>query len=186
MEGVKNCHRIAKGIRGRWLLLMFVGFSAYAEGDSAREHQSQEQVQAVFLYQFSRYVHWPKSAPKGDFVICTYGKTAVTDHLREIATKKTTRGRALRIATPAEPENVQPCHIVFIAPDSAARVAALLTYLGDRPILTVGNSRGLTDAGVMLNFFLREGKVRFDANAEKIDKSGLFMSTQLWKLMQFK
>ena len=50
-------------------------------------------------------------------------------------------------------------------------------------VLTVADTPGFAERGVMINFFItREDKVRFEANLEEAENSGLRLSSQLLKL----
>jgi hypothetical protein len=51
-----------------------------------------------------------------------------------------------------------------------------------RPILTVGDSEGYGERGVMINLYVEHGQVRFEINLEAARRSGLVFDFRLLEL----
>jgi hypothetical protein len=49
-------------------------------------------------------------------------------------------------------------------------------------ILTIGDTEGFGEKGVMINFIIRDNKVRFEINPEAARRAGLTISSKLLSL----
>ena len=72
--------------------------------------------------------------------------------------------------------------MVFICGSEKARLAAILAHTESRPILTVADSNGFAAEGVLINFYTSGDTVHFEINEAAVEKSGLKVSSKLFKL----
>ena len=77
---------------------------------------------------------------------------------------------------------VDGCEIVFIAASEKSRLASILARTEGKPILTVGDTDGFGAAGVLINFYTSGDTVKFEINEGAVDRSGLRVSSKLFKL----
>jgi hypothetical protein len=150
-------------------------------------------VQAAFLYHFATFVEW---LPE-DFVSPTtpYSIGVVRDprsasdsrfvhELEGTVERKEVNGRPFRIVNfdgrlSAE---LKHCHIVFVCPSQKGRVDEILALLKGARVLTVSEMDRFTQAGGMINFLLRDNKVRFEINDKAAKESNLRISSKLLRL----
>ena len=63
------------------------------------------------------------------------------------------------------------------------RLPDALRALDDAPVLTVSDLKGFAEQGGMIGFRItQDGRVAFDINLPRVEKTGLRMSSQLLKL----
>jgi len=74
------------------------------------------------------------------------------------------------------------CHLLFISASQRRDLAQLLSFTEDKPILTVGDSKGFAEKGVLINFHMDKHMLRFTINESAVRKSGLIMD---YRLLQF-
>jgi hypothetical protein len=86
---------------------------------------------------------------------------------------------ARRIANPREATN---CRILFISSSEAIRIKEILAAVDSSAVLTVSDMPAFTSAGGMIQFVLKENKVRFEVNLTAAEKAGLMLSSQLLKV----
>jgi hypothetical protein len=72
--------------------------------------------------------------------------------------------------------------VLFIAASESGNLDRILGSIGNNSVLTIGDSPGYAEQGVMVNFYLEENKVRFEINREAAARARLGISSQLLKL----
>jgi hypothetical protein len=140
------------------------------------------QVKTAFLYNFIRFVEWPPSAQAGQVVVCIAGRNPLGSFLEETVKGETIDGRPIvpRVILEPDPE----CRVIFI-PRGAATSAYLRSARG-APVLTVGEADGFVDAGGIINFYLDNGKVRFEISTQAAERSQLRISSRLLQLARIR
>jgi hypothetical protein len=142
----------------------------------------ERQVQAAFLTKFPMFVDWPQAAngtTNDPYVIGILGDDPFGPDLDAIAAQQRVKGRLIRIVRFERAEDVQQCHILFVASSESPRLAGVLKGLESKPVLTVGDTAEFAQAGGMLNFVKAEGKVRFEVNHEAARSAGLALDARL-------
>lgn len=149
--------------------------------------QAEYNVKAAFLYNFGRYVEWPREAfagPGDAFVIGILGDAPIGEPLDQIAAKKTIEGRRVvlrRFASLAEYR--PPCHILFVSGSlSPEQQTDAVTGAQGLGVLTVGETLGFADRGGAINFSVEGGRVRFEINVEAARGAQLHMDAKLLSL----
>ncbi len=71
-------------------------------------------MQALYLYNFTRYVEWPESYKTGDFVIGVAGTGSdVATELKDIATKRKVNAQVIQIIEFKSVKDYKTCHLLF-------------------------------------------------------------------------
>jgi hypothetical protein len=110
---------------------------------------------ALFIEQFTRLIEWPARAlpPEGPFVLCVQGHSETADELTRLASFRRFKERPAVVRQVREPSGVEACHLLYLAASEAPRLAQTLKAVGDRPVLTVGDTPGFVERGVHFNLF---------------------------------
>jgi hypothetical protein len=165
-----------------------VGLLALAAGDAVASDPpvlSGTQIQAAFIYNFTKFVEWPAHAFANrtqPIVIGILGTSPLTDELTTIVEGRKVNGRPILVRTVADGEDLEPAQVLFVGAAEDARFAALQPLLDQAPILTVGESEGFAAAGGAFRFVQHEDKLRFEINMASVEQSGLKVSGELQKL----
>jgi hypothetical protein len=77
---------------------------------------------------------------------------------------------------------VAGCHVLFIGSAENKRSLPLLAEIKTAGILTVGESEASGADGVVINFKLEGGKVRFEINVKAAERQKLRISSRLLSL----
>lgn len=155
-------------------------FPAYGQQRRVSEYQ----VKAAFLYNFAKFVEWP---PKRDgkasdqLVLGILGKDPFGDEIRTIEGKRV-KDKTLRVIRADSLDELQNCDVIFISASVNAKLPGILKKLRGRPVLTVSDTPGFANRGVMINLFNLENKIRFEINPVAVERAGLKISSQLLKL----
>jgi len=157
-------------------------------GQTEAENRTREyRVKAAFLYNFAKFTEWPASSfadPNAPLRICIYGEDPFGAALEGLS-GKTVQGRRVEIARPGELSAGDACHLLFISDSEAPNLVRILAELRRRPVLTVADMPGFTDAGGIINLKINdEEKIRFEINLAKARLAGLRLSAKLLSLAE--
>jgi hypothetical protein len=176
--------RCCVGIRAGILLLLAAVFAGHAQG--ADEIDLLEyKVKMAFLYNFAKFVEWPATAFKthdSPLVIGILGDTRLPPDLEQAVKGRTVNGRQVIIHRSKSIEDLLEAHVLFISYSEQADYGRIMRMLNGRGVLTVGESPEFLRQGGVINFVLRDNKVRFEIDRAAAEREGLRISSQLLKL----
>ena len=139
-------------------------------------------VKGGFLYNFLKFVEWPKDtlpAAGRPIVIGVLDSDVVGPVLRELMSGKEVDGRPVEVRTVNPNSPGGDWQILFVSRFSSVRPSELAPSLGNRPVLLVGERAGFAHEGGIINFVIREERVRLEINLEAAEKHGLKVSSKL-------
>lgn len=163
------------------LLFSVVAFScltASGEQSSAGPYQ----IEAVYLYDFSKFVAWPKqtaNAKNEPFSICVLGEDPFGAVLDTTLSGENIQGNTLVAKRISKPEDAAGCKIVFVSNSEENRLKEILAAFDGTDILTVSDIHNFSRRGGMIQFVLEGGKVRFEVNVTNAANAGLTLSADL-------
>jgi hypothetical protein len=152
--------------------------AAAAEGDRLDEHH----VKAAFLFNFAKFIQWPTSDRSETLVVGVLGQNPFNEVLEAVVTGKSVNGREVVVRQLRNEDDVRAFHIIFIAASEARRGARILERVGGASVLTVGETPQFLREGGIVQFYVRENRVRFDINSAGANQAGLRISSQLLSL----
>ncbi len=180
--------RSERGPKRAWglsLALLVAGLvlqgSTWAEED--RSSRAEYEVKAAFVYNFVKFVEWPDAGgPAADRLrLCVLGNVADALPFAKLA-GAFAQGRKLAVLTLKERDSAGDCDVLFVAANQTGRLAEIIGALEDRPVLTIGDTDGYAERGIMINMFLDRKRVRFEINEKVARAAGIRISTKLLKL----
>ena len=171
---------------GLTLASLFVGFPTEAESKSPPSGSAPEnQVKAAFLYNFARFVDWSASSSEwadGSFRIAVLGDDRLAQALDRVVEGKRIDGTPILVERVYEPADVDECHVLFVAPSQDRRLEEIFDAIGDRPVLTVGETDRFVRLGGMIRFKIIDSRLRFEVNLNAAREPGLSISSRLLSL----
>jgi hypothetical protein len=141
-------------------------------------------LKSLFIERFTRFVDWPRSALPEDatFVVCIMGSGEAADSLFELARATKWKGRPGEGRRVREPGDLDGCHLLYLSASESSRPPPLLKTMADKPLLTVSDTRGFAEQGVLIALYEEQGLMKFDINLPAVKRSGLVFSSQLLRL----
>lgn len=140
------------------------------------------EAKSEFLERFTRFIDWPDSTPGDTFVIGILGRDPFGHYLDALATRsikgKPVEVRRLRTASDAG----TCCQLLFISSSEADHLARVLSRTAGEPVLTVGDTPGFAEAGVLINLYEDRGRIGFEVNEAAVRRSGLHFNSKLLRL----
>ena len=144
---------------------------------NAQEISQEYQIKAAYLYNFLKYVEWQDPVDR-TFMICVAGQNPFGGVLDALTKNERVRGNPVKteLILGFEPG----CDVIFTPRTS--NIPAYLQGAAGMPILTVGETPRFIEQGGIVNFFLENGKVRFEINRNAAERAGLRISSRLLQL----
>jgi hypothetical protein len=161
-----------------WLVFLLASNSGFGDEPLLTQYQ----VEAIFLFNFAKYVDWPAAAFPNATAPITIGVVGIDlfgDNLQHIIEGKTINGRSFIIKHLASDSDLGGCQILFISDSEASRMGEILDRAGTLPILTVGEDEEFAQNNGIINFVLKDGKVRLEIDLIAAKKNGLTISSRL-------
>jgi len=141
-------------------------------------------VKASYLYKFAPFVVWPPQAfatPASPLNICVAGDDPFGSILDDITHGQDWQGHPIAIRRMPTVETGAECHILFIGHSPSQSAAQMLKAVDGQPVLTV-TDQGRAGAGSIIQFVIRDGRVRFDIDQIAAQASGMTISSKLLDL----
>lgn len=143
---------------------------------------TEDQVKAVFLFNFAHFVQWPGSAFRSaaqPFVIGLAGGDALLPLLREAVAGEQVQGHPLAVRELGDADAAGSCHILFIGRAMAHRLGELLQRMTRPGTLTVSDVPGSARRGTMIELANENNRIRLHINREAAQAAGLTISSNL-------
>ena len=149
-----------------------------AQTGISREYQ----VKAVFLFNFAQFVEWPAAAFTGassPIVIGILGQDPFGAYLDETVRAETVDNRPIEVQRYRRADEIQTCHVLFIALSEAIHLEQILAKLKDRSILIVGDGDNFVQRGGMIRLATVQNKIRLIISADAARAANLTISSKL-------
>lgn len=153
--------------------------AAALPASGAEEKPSEYAVKAAFLRSAVRLVDWPADR-RVPLEVCVVGEDPFGEALDAIA--GTAGDLSLEVQRHADARAARSCEVVFLGPSERARLKSVLAALAGSGALTVGDTEGFAEQGVILNFYLDGNKVRFEVNVDAARAAGVALQPRLVSL----
>lgn len=150
----------------------------------ARADNTVDDVKTAFIFNFARFVEWPRTAFETDtspLQICLWGDTILEERMQRL-NDHDAQNRRIRIKNIGRSNDWQGCHILFIGEGSEAQRLQLLKALIALPVLTISDSPRFIEQGGMIGIFVEEKRVQFSVNRNATQQSNLRLSARMLQL----
>jgi hypothetical protein len=184
MKGPVNIIQLFIGLlmQARWLRVCLLALLVCSFTVPSQTEDSEYDIKAAFIYQFTNYIDWDSLIPGDQFIIGIIGNSPVNEQLDEIARTKNVKGKKIVIRRFDKLEEIGPCHILFIPRKASFPFSDILAKIESKGTLTITEKAGYAKKGAAINFVEVDDKLKFEANPKSINDAGLKASSQLLKL----
>ncbi|HVS53398.1 MAG TPA: YfiR family protein [Opitutaceae bacterium] len=171
---------------GRGCAALAILFAWFVPPGHAAPAQQQE-VQAVFVLNLTRFIKWPETAfPAEDapLVICCLAGDPVGPFLVDAAKGEVAGKHPIDVRLVHSVEQFTDCQVAFFSKADIARVTQTITTLRTKPILMVGDSDGFLNLGGHVQLFNRGGQVKLRLALNNLKRSDLAASAPLLRVAE--
>jgi hypothetical protein len=168
----------------RWLRLQgLIALGAALSWSAAGATSLEYQVKAAYLYKLVSFVDWPPGSlppPGAPVNLCVVGEDPFGATLDQVAQNQQVNGRPLIVRRMATVSKSSGCHVLYITGSKRQSIANALQSVKGAPSLTITD--GTEARGSVVQFVVREGRVRFTVDVTVAAQNGLTISAKLLSL----
>jgi hypothetical protein len=168
---------LAQAVKGL-VLLWGLGAAAMAQADN-----SAADIKTAFIYNFAKFVEWPRSAFQDDHSplhLCLWGQPM--EGRLNLLNGREAQGRPIRVRSVDSVDSIPGCHILVVGDTSDSIRTQLLQVPARSSVLTISDSRDFTQQGGMIGLFVAASRVQFSVNLGAAQSAGLKMSARMLQL----
>ncbi len=158
---------------GRLLSVILLLLAGTVYADSA-----EYEAKAKHLYQFAKHVQWPKIKA---LKLCIVGASPFGKALNQALQGHSVGGRRLQIKRLTPTQSVTACHLLFISQRLSPQQVKKILQAAPPHTLTVGEQSDFIRLGGIINFIIKNNKVRYEVNRSQAQKQGLKLGYRLVK-----
>lgn len=143
--------------------------------------RTEPEAKAVFLQKVLDFITWPKGerAAAQPLKIAFLGHTQVGRDFARLTEKRPAGSPAYEVHYVSLDANLDDYQVIFLPSSSARRAPALAERCATKPVLTVCESPGGCDKGIILTLLISEDRIRYDVNLNRARKAGLTFHSQV-------
>ena len=180
---------------------MFSDSAMAADSEPNRE----QKIKAAFLYNFIKFVEWPKEKMPDNDEPIIIGIIGNKDFIKAFDSVKDKQIRGKNIVIKQfddlsklekskeksnfkgnqKIESLKKFHILMLCScesNNMENTTAIIKELRGTPVLIVGESSGMLEKGCNINFFVEKKNVRFEINLVSAKQNNLIIRSKLLKL----
>jgi hypothetical protein len=170
-------------MRSSLFVLLLLSFAdAAADARTLANDPSQSDIEAVYLFDFSKFVRWPAGAADAPLQLCVAASPPFANGLQSLVANEHVNGQALAVRRILRPGDADGCSILFIDSSEKDHEGELLAATAGKSMLTVSDLPDFLDRGGMIQFLLIANRVRFSVNLDAVNRGNLSVSSELLKV----
>lgn len=154
--------------------------------DAAETELLEYDVKAAYLYKFGLFVEWPSAAfasPASPVNLCLVGEGPIGPILDMTAGKQRVNEREVIVRRLKTVGRESGCHILYLQDADAQLSGQIIAAVRGSWVLTVTDTRGGGGAAKgIINFVIKDNRMRFEIDDEAAAQNGLGISSKLLSL----
>ena len=143
-----------------------------------------EVLKAAYIERITRFIEWPQSSGIKDssvFVIGIYEEQGFFNSLTGLLQDKTIKDRKVKVLKITNPDQIKSCDIFYISAKGKQDIKKFVTLANENGVLMMSEAKGFGEAGIHINFFIEDEKLKFEINKESVDSGKLKVGSMLMK-----
>ena len=139
------------------LALPLTALGAAAPRSAEAPRPGEYEVKAALLFNVLKFVEWP-APPPGALVVCVFKEERMAEALESLG-DKIVAGARLQVRRVESAEDTRACRALFIGRSEESRLGDILKATAGLDLLTVADTQGFGERGVVVYFFVEDGHV---------------------------
>ncbi len=157
------------------VVFLFTGSLSKAQNNLATS-------QAIYVYNFLRYIKWPDNSIGDKFVITVYGNSPIYSELVNFTRTRKFGAKPIVINRTNNPDEIKGSHVVFVSSEKTNSIASIKQEIGKSPLLIIGEMEGSKDMGATIELLLLNNRLNFRIDEISAQQQQLIVSKELLKL----
>jgi hypothetical protein len=160
-----------------FVVTIFIIYTGFSVNSLAIDEYA---IKSTIIYKILKFTQWPQPANKNKpFTISILGETTPGKEIK-IPRGETINKRKIVMRKITHLSEINNSEVLFITSTEASRIDDILDYIGNKPVLTVGDTKGFGQKGVIINLYIHKNSVKFEINHEASKRASLQMHSQLY------
>jgi hypothetical protein len=151
----------------------------------AQDQSLEYAVKATYLYKLGPFIEWPGVSPNDPamtFKICIVGRDPFGQVLDRAVSGRLIANRKIVIIRLPLARSEDGCHVMYLTESSEQSVADALRAMKGQPILTVTENGVASEEKGIVNFVIRDNRVRFEIDDQAAAENGITISSKVLDL----
>lgn len=153
------------------ILMVFIGIS-----EAFSQEASAYRIQSLFLYNFTKHVKWENT--QETFTVGIYGNSNAFEEIKANLANKMVWGSKVNIIQISSSAELSKCQIVYIPKSNKKKILDFIDGANLSNTLLVTEDDFMDD-GAAISFVYEKSKMKFKISKDKIEESGLKVSSSL-------
>ena len=160
------------------LLISLLGRPTNSRGQNIDEYE----VKAALLYNFTRFVEWPRAIDSQFFTICILGDDPFRSALDRLTRGKVAHGHPIQVRRAKDGAETKQCQVVFVSAAEGSKAEGLIEATRGSPVFTVGESQDFVRIGGMIFLSMERNQISVVIHKAVTDSEGFKISAKLMTL----
>jgi len=169
---------VAKRIFTGLLLSLSLGWLSNGLASDAALVEHEYQLKTAYLFHFAELTEWSTPTP---VTICLLGQSPLRAYLPVLENRQI-HGHVVHVLLTEKP-TVSRCQILFLS-DVSDLSPALLAEAQTNHVLLVSDTENFAHNGGMIQFMLRNDKLKLLVNLSSVKQAGLKLSSKLLRMAE--
>lgn len=142
-------------------------------------------VKAVFVYNFTQFIDWPKDAfefAEEPLIIGVLGNNPFGTNLEEAVESEKVGAHPIQVRYFKDVFELSKCHILYINLSQPDAVKNVINSLAGHSTLTIHDTEEFPQWGGMIRFFINESKINLEINTTAAKAAKLHISSKLLRV----
>lgn len=161
-----------------FVLIVVLSMPSFAQDDALAKYK------AMFTLNFIRYIGWPDASKQGDFVVGIVRESDIAEKVISQTAGKTFYNQNIVVKEFKSVEEITDCQVLYFSSrlNFGKNAALVKQKLMGKNSLIVTETEGAIDDGSMINFVIRDDKLKFEISSANAEVFGLKFSSSLTSL----
>jgi len=136
-------------------------------------------IKAAYIERITRFVEWPaneKLTSQDLFIIGVYEEDVFFDILNTVFKEKLIKEHKVKVISIKLPEQINTCNICYISAKAKSSIGKFIDSANSSGVLLISDTPGFSKAGVHINFYIEEEKLKFEINEKSMVSAGFKVS----------
>lgn len=164
------------------IVIMIVALCSAQNVRADLQPHPEYEVKAAFIYNFLNLIDWPINQEFNDTInLCVVGKNQFGTTLENVD-YSVIGNKTLTVKYVQSFQDIGDSNVVFVSSSEKRRLKQIHQTLTDTNVLTIGDTKGFAQQGVIINFYIKDDNVHFEINVDAAKRAGLKISSKLLRL----
>lgn len=164
------------------IMTVFIPLFMLSMMQPGQERDTRSRFQALYIYNFTSLVDWPKDQKTGSFKIGVFASSNLYNDLSKSYTNKLVGSQAIKILKYSSVSEIEACHILFIGRENSQFVTDLAKKYRSKSTLIITEKDKMLKEGAIINFIVKNNKVAYEVSKSNAARHKLTLGGQLLSL----